>query len=100
MQPFSYVHADSIDHALASARHADAHYIAGGTTLVDLMRLEVMRPAAVVDITGLTDAGVTTIEQTGRGVRIGALATNTDVAYHPLVTARFPALSEALLSGA
>ena len=105
MQPFSYVHADSIDHALASARRGDAHYIAGGTTLLDLMRLEVMRPAAVVDITGLADPGVgapglAAIEDTGRGVRIGALATNTDVAYHPLVTTRFPALSEALLSGA
>jgi xanthine dehydrogenase YagS FAD-binding subunit len=105
MQPFSYVHADSIDHALASARRGDAHYIAGGTTLLDLMRLEVMRPAAVVDITGLADPGVAApglaaIEDTGRSVRIGALATNTDVAYHPLVTTRFPALSEALLSGA
>jgi xanthine dehydrogenase YagS FAD-binding subunit len=105
MQPFSYVHADSIDHALASARRGDAHYIAGGTTLLDLMRLEVMRPAAVVDITGLADPGVAApglaaIEDTGRGVRIGALATNTDVAYHPLITTRLPALSEALLSGA
>src|SRR3954469_25375530 len=100
MQPFSYVHADSIDHALASARRGDAHYIAGGTTLVDLMRLEVMRPTAVVDITGLADPGLTAIEDTGHGLRIGALATNTDVAYHPEVAARFPALSEALLSGA
>jgi xanthine dehydrogenase YagS FAD-binding subunit len=100
MHPFVYVHADSIDHALASARRGDAHYIAGGTTLVDLMRLEVMRPTAVVDITGLADPGLTAIEDTGHGLRIGALATNTDVAYHPEVAARFPALSEALLSGA
>ncbi|HEX3479527.1 MAG TPA: xanthine dehydrogenase family protein subunit M [Kofleriaceae bacterium] len=99
MQPFAYVHAESIDHALASARRGDARYIAGGTTLIDLMRLEVMRPTTVVDITGLA-AGLAAIEDTGRGVRIGALATNTDVAYHPLITARFPALSEALLSGA
>ena len=110
MQPFVYVHADSIDHALASARRGDARYIAGGTTLVDLMRLEVMRPTTVVDISGLAapglgpsglaGPGLAAIEDTGRGVRIGALATNTDVAYHPLVTTRFPALSEALLSGA
>ena len=110
MQPFVYVHADSIDHALASARRGDARYIAGGTTLVDLMRLEVMRPTTVVDISGLAapglgpsglaGPGLAAIEDTGRGVRIGALATNTDVAYHPLITTRFPALSEALLSGA
>ena len=103
MQPFVYVHAESIDHALASARREDARYIAGGTTLVDLMRLEVMRPTTIVDITGLTGpgaSGLAAIEDTGRGVRIGALATNTDVAYHPLITTRFPALSEALLAGA
>ena len=105
MQPFTYVHADSIDHALASARRGDARYIAGGTTLIDLMRLEVMRPTTVVDITGLAapglgGAGLARIEYTGCGVRIGALATNTDVAYHPLIATRFPALSEALLSGA
>jgi xanthine dehydrogenase YagS FAD-binding subunit len=100
MQPFAYVHADSIDHALASAGRGDAHYIAGGTTLVDLMRLEVMRPQAIVDITGLADPGLAAIEDADGGLRIGALATNTDVAYHPLVASRFPALSEALLSGA
>ena len=97
MQPFVYVHADSQDHAVVAARQGDARYIAGGTTLVDLMRLEVMRPRAVVDITGLA---LTAIEDAGGGLRIGALASNTDVAYHPLVTSRFPALSEALLSGA
>jgi xanthine dehydrogenase YagS FAD-binding subunit len=74
------------------------------------MRLEVMRPTAIIDITGLAGPGLTApglaapglaaSEDTGRGVRIGALATNTDVAYHPLITTRFPALSEALLSGA
>jgi len=97
MQPFRYVHVDSTDHAVAAAQHDDARYIAGGTTLIDLMRLEVMRPKAVVDITGLA---LTAIDDVDGGVRIGALATNTFVAYHPLITARFPALSEALLSGA
>jgi xanthine dehydrogenase YagS FAD-binding subunit len=97
MQPFVYVRADSLDHAVAAGRQGDARFIAGGTNLVDLMRLEVMRPRAVVDITGLA---LSAIEDVNGAVRIGALATNTDVAYHPLITARFPALSEALLSGA
>jgi xanthine dehydrogenase YagS FAD-binding subunit len=87
-----------VEHALASGRRGNAQYIAGGTTLIDLMRLEVMRPRAVVDITGV--GGLAAIEDQGGGLRIGALATNTDVAYHPLVTSRFPVLSEALLSGA
>jgi len=97
MQPFQYVRVDSPDHAVAAAQPDDARYIAGGTTLVDLMRIEVMRPKTVVDITGL---GLTAIDDASGGLKIGALATNTDVAYHPLVIARFPALSEALLSGA
>lgn len=56
-----------------------------------------MRPTSVVDITGLA---LTTIAEVNGGLRIGALASNTEVAYHPLVASRFPALSEALLSGA
>jgi xanthine dehydrogenase YagS FAD-binding subunit len=97
MQPFVYVRADSLEHAVAAGSRDDARFVAGGTTLVDLMRIEVMRPRSLVDITGLS---LTAIEDVNGGLRIGALATNTDVAYHPLVTARFPALAEALLSGA
>jgi xanthine dehydrogenase YagS FAD-binding subunit len=97
MQPFHYVHPDNADQAVAAARTDGARYIAGGTTLVDLMRLDVMRPRAVVDITGLP---LSSIEDASGGLRIGALASNTDVAYHPEVIARFPALAEALLSGA
>jgi xanthine dehydrogenase YagS FAD-binding subunit len=97
MQPFLYVHAADANQAVIAGAATDARFIAGGTTLVDLMRLEVMRPKSLVDITGLP---LTQIEDAAGGLTIGALATNTDVAYHPLVTARYPALSEALLSGA
>jgi len=99
MQPFLYVRADSADHAVAAGARDDARFIAGGTTLVDLMRLDVMRPRALVDLTGLTE--LQHIEPTaGGGLRIGAGVSNTDLAYHPTVIAKFPALSEALLSGA
>jgi xanthine dehydrogenase YagS FAD-binding subunit len=97
MQPFHFLRAETADQAVEAGRREAARFVAGGTTLIDLMRLEVMRPALVVDITGLPLAQ---IEDTGSGLKIGALASNTDVAYHPLVTARFPALAEALLSGA
>jgi xanthine dehydrogenase YagS FAD-binding subunit len=101
MQPFVYVRADSLDHALTAGARPGARFIAGGTNLVDLMRLEVMRPRSLVDITGLGGGpGLAAIEDVHGALRIGALATNTCVAYHPRVTARFPALSEALLSGA
>src|ERR1041385_5201558 len=103
MHPFVYGRPDSVDQALASGRGDAAHYIAGGTTLVDLMRLDVVQPRALIDLTGLAAAkglGLAAIEDHNGGLRIGALATNTDVAYHPAVVRRFPALSEALLSGA
>jgi xanthine dehydrogenase YagS FAD-binding subunit len=103
MHPFVYVRPESVDQALASGRGDAAHYVAGGTTLIDLMRLDVIRPRAVIDLTGLAAAGglgLASIEDHNGGLKIGALATNTDLAYHPSVMQRFPALSEALLSGA
>jgi xanthine dehydrogenase YagS FAD-binding subunit len=97
MRPLQYTRAVDVDHALAIGGGEDVQYIAGGTTLVDLMRLDVSRPASLVDITALP---LGAIEPQGDGLRIGALARNTDVAYHPLVRERYPALAEALLSGA
>jgi xanthine dehydrogenase YagS FAD-binding subunit len=97
MGPFTYVRVTDEGQAVAAAKDDDARYIAGGTTLIDLMRLDVMRPRALVDITALPLAA---IEADGEGVRIGAMARNTDVAYHPLVARRYPVLAEALLSGA
>ena len=96
MEPFEYVAANDEQQAItAGARGA---YIAGGTNLVDYMRLEVVQPAAVIDITRLP---FTAIEETpGGGVRIGALARNEDVARDPLIVQRYPVLGEAILSGA
>ncbi|MDQ6941477.1 MAG: xanthine dehydrogenase family protein subunit M [Candidatus Eremiobacteraeota bacterium] len=74
-----------------------ARFYAGGTTLIDLMKSDVERPRRVVDISRLP---LTTVERRGDVVRIGALARNSDVAYDPLVAENFPAVSEALLSGA
>src|SRR5947207_198495 len=95
MEPFEYIAATDEAHAIeAGARGA---FIAGGTNLVDYMRLEVLRPAALIDITRLPLAS---IEDDGGGLRIGALVRNADAAVHPLVAERYPVLSEALLSGA
>jgi xanthine dehydrogenase YagS FAD-binding subunit len=95
MHPFSYVRAVAEGDATAALSDG-AQYIAGGTTLVDLMRLDVMRPRTLVDINALP---LRKIELNGDGVRIGALVKNTDLAYHPLLE-RYPVLREALLSGA
>ena len=102
MEPFTLVRAPDLAGAIDSVRGADpttgAQYIAGGTTIVDLMRLEVMRPRRLVDLGALPLAAIT--EVNGGGVLIGALATNTDAAAHPLVRERFPLVSEAMLAGA
>ena len=86
------------DAIMAVASQPDAKFIAGGTTLVDLMRINVETPARVVDINALPLKTVTALP-TG-GVRIGALARMSEVATHPLVLSGFPAVSQALLASA
>jgi len=97
VKPFTYVRPAQVQDAIAAARGDGARYLAGGTTLVDLMRLEVMRPSAIVDVGRLPLAA---IARDGDGIRIGAMARNTDVATHPLVVERYPVLAEAILAGA
>src|ERR1043166_5808338 len=93
MHPFEYHRATS----LADAPRAKGKFIAGGTNLVDLMKANVEHPERVVDINALPLSG---IEEVAGGIRIGALARMSDVAAHPLVTSRFPAVSQALLASA
>jgi xanthine dehydrogenase YagS FAD-binding subunit len=97
MRPFAFVQAADEARAVAAASADGAAYVAGGTTIVDLMRLDVMRPQALVDVTSLPLASV---EEVDGGLRIGAMVRNSDLAHHPLVAKGFPALSDALLSGA
>jgi xanthine dehydrogenase YagS FAD-binding subunit len=98
MRAFEYVVAASAAEARALAREGgEARFYAGGTTLVDLMKADVERPRRVIDISRLP---LTAIALRGDVVRIGALARNSHVAYDPIVARRFPAVAEALLSGA
>jgi xanthine dehydrogenase YagS FAD-binding subunit len=98
MRPIGYQRVKDVDAALAAARAGkDVSFLAGGTNLVDLMRLEVVNPAAVVDINGLP---LSKIEVDSAGARIGALVRNSDLAHHPEIARRYPLLSEALLAGA
>ena len=99
MQPFNYT---SVEEAQAATRLAmadpRARFLAGGTTLVDLMKLDVEQPTQLIDITSLPLDGVTTLPD--GGIRIGALARNADLAHNELVRSRYPVLSQALLAGA
>src|SRR5262245_2234857 len=96
MLPFSYSKADD-EEAAQRDFGEDTKYLAGGTTLLDLMKLRVETPGRLIDINGLPLGAVTLL---GEGVRIGALVRNSSLAYHPLIAQRYPMLSQALLAGA
>ncbi len=99
MNPFTYSRAADAQQAVnAIASNTGAKFLGGGTNLVDLMKMGVETPAALVDINRLPLAQVE--ELPDGGVRIGALVRNSDLAQHPLITARYPVLSQALLAGA
>ncbi|HZS53661.1 MAG TPA: xanthine dehydrogenase family protein subunit M [Bryobacteraceae bacterium] len=97
MQPFSFVEANSVSEALQAAGVSSATFFAGGTTLIDLMKIDVMTPAQLVDVNRLP---LSSIEEAQDGIIVGANVRNSDLAHHPLVRERFPVLSEALLAGA
>lgn len=97
MKPFTYERATSVEDAVKAARAPGARFIAGGTNLLDLMKLEIEAPAHLVDVSRLPLSG---IEATlDGGLRIGASATNTAVASDATVRARYPVLSEAIVAG-
>jgi xanthine dehydrogenase YagS FAD-binding subunit len=75
-----------------------AKFVAGGTNLIDLMKMDVERPTMVIDINRLPLREVE--EVAGGGLRIGALVRNSDLAYHPLVEQRYPVLASAVMAGA
>ena len=98
MRPFQYEHAHTLRDAARLVAGADAMAIAGGTNLLDLMKLQVETPGELVDI---NRAGFAEIEDTDDGgLRIGALATNTATAVNPRVRSDYPVLARAILAGA
>ncbi|GAA2944413.1 xanthine dehydrogenase family protein subunit M [Streptomyces enissocaesilis] len=99
MKPFAYFRAETADDAVdAFAAHPEAQYLGGGTNLVDLMKLGVAAPDLLIDVSRLPLDG---IDETPDGsLHIGATVRNSDLAAHPTVRTRYPALSQALLSGA
>lgn len=99
MRAFSFERARSPQEAaIAAARTPEAKFIAGGTNLLDLMKLEIERPRHLIDVNGL---GFDRIEKTpDGGLRIGALVRNTDLAAHERVRRDYGVLSRALVSGA
>jgi xanthine dehydrogenase YagS FAD-binding subunit len=99
MRPFTYERAQSpAQAASAAARTPGARFIAGGTNLLDLMKLEIETPRHLIDVNGLA---LDKIEATPEGgLRLGALVRNTDLAADPRVRRDYGVLSRALLAGA
>ncbi|WP_313606075.1 xanthine dehydrogenase family protein subunit M [Rhizobium sp.] len=99
MRAFTYERAPTVDAAAkAAAGNPEAKFIAGGTNLLDLMKLEIEKPSHLIDVNGL---GLDTIEKTPEGgVRIGALVRNTDLAADETVRRDYALLSRALVAGA
>jgi xanthine dehydrogenase YagS FAD-binding subunit len=99
MQPFAYARAASIQQAVAAATESDTMFLAGGTELLNWMRLGIATPARVVDIARLPELdGIETLP--GGGLRIGALVRLNDAAQHPGVVRDYPVLSQSILRAA
>lgn len=105
MKQFTYSKTSEIDSAIkdgaenkTAQQGADIRFIAGGTTLLDLMKLSVESPSRLIDINSLP---LSTIDTAADGsVKIGAMVRNSDLANHPYIKSHFQVLSEAILSGA
>ena len=98
MRPFHYTRAPSLSEASTLTAGEDTLAIAGGTNLLDLMKLQVETPGQLADINRLGFSGIEDTDD--GGLRLGALATNTETAVHPRVRADYPVLARAILAGA
>lgn len=98
MKPFTYSQPRSVEEAIREcSSHPNAAFIAGGTNLVDYMKMQAITPDHLIDINALPLTGITEHEA---GLRIGALVSNTALANNTLVRTRYPVLSQATLAGA
>lgn len=98
MHSISYERARDVAHALELARAPGSKFIGGGTNLLDLYKSGIERPTRLVDVSRLALSAIEALPD--GGVRIGAMASNTAAANHPLVRQRYRLLSEAILNGA
>lgn len=96
MRPFTFTFATDAAAAVQAASGPSVQYLAGGTTLVDLMKLDVMRPTQLIDITRMAAPQLRAIEISPQGLTIGALATMRQVADHPGVRRDYPVVAESL----
>ncbi|MDM8176426.1 xanthine dehydrogenase family protein subunit M [Olivibacter sp. 47] len=100
MNNFAFLRAENAAEAVQAVdANVRAAFIAGGTNLIDIWKYNLRHPELLVDINRLPDCRTIT-ETADGGLRLGALVTNADTAYHPLIESRYPLLSKAILAGA
>jgi xanthine dehydrogenase YagS FAD-binding subunit len=110
MRPFAYRRADDPTSAIeaagglaspnVSATDNPLQFLAGGTTLIDLMKLDVLRPQHLIDINPMAQAGYGAIEVTDHGLKLGAMVRMAEAADHPAIRRDYPVIAEALTLGA
>src|ERR1700740_568052 len=105
MRPFVFARAETPAAAVFEAagqaeRAGEVQFLAGGTTLIDLMKLDVMRPAIVIDISALERTALGRIEADANRLRLGALVRMADAADHPVVRRDYPVIAQSLLLAA
>ena len=99
MRPFKFSSASDARSAVQTvSANQSAKFLAGGTNILDLMKEDVERPSALVDVSRLNMTQIKTMN--GGALSLGALARNTDTANHPLVRQNYPLLAQAILAGA
>jgi xanthine dehydrogenase YagS FAD-binding subunit len=99
MRPFNFERAHTVSAAIEASGRARAQasaFLAGGTTLLDLMKLDVMRPGVVIDINALAASSLGVIERSSEGLRLGALVRMADAAEHPDVERDYPVIAQSL----
>src|SRR5690606_34456544 len=102
MNNFSYSKARSVEEAIQRVEGKEkAQFVAGGTNIIDLLKYFITSVDSLVDVSQVTDNKCHSIEEKeDGGLILGAVVTNADTAYHPVVEQRYPLLSKAILAGA
>ena len=98
MRAFTYERAKDVDATVAAGQNPGARFIAGGTNLLDLMKVEVEKPAHLIDVSRLPLKDI--VDAADGGLTIGAMVTNTDLAADKRVIERYPILTRAIVNGA
>jgi xanthine dehydrogenase YagS FAD-binding subunit len=99
MHSFAFEQIGAVQEAIAAAGHniqGATSYLAGGTTLLDLMKLDVMQPSRVIDINPLDRTAAGRIDVSDKGVRLGALVRMAEAADHPFIRKQYPVIGQAL----